>query len=396
MALGIKRVSLATVTFNAAVVWAGFYAWQVMFNNFAVEILKASPTDVGIIQAVREIPGLLAFAVGALALRFTESKITAVFMAVLGLGIVLCGASPTILFINLATLVMSFGFHYFSPANTAQLLALAKPGGIGKAQGRVSSYESMAGLIGAGLVLLLTLFLDFRITFYLIGSLVLAIGLYLTLALPPNRGQSEQRKVRLKKSYWLYYTLSFLRGCRRHIFTTFALFLLVKNYNLDITVISSVLIANNVITFFTNRWIGHMSDRIGEKVVLAAGSLLLVFIFCGYAYITFLPVLIGFYLIDNILFGSSIALQSYLQKISAPEDLTGNLSFGMTANHITAVIVPVLGGVAWSLFGFKVTFLGGAAIVFIDLLFALKIPSRDILARLQPVTPVIPKAEICP
>jgi predicted MFS family arabinose efflux permease len=111
--------------------------------------------------------------------------------------------------------------------------------------------------------------------------------------------------------------------------------------------------------------------------VLVGCSFLLVFVFCGYAYITYLPVLIGFYLIDNILFGSSIALQSYLQQISDPEDLTGNLSFGMTANHITAVIVPVLGGLAWSLFGFKVTFIAGAAIVFIDLLFALKIPAKE-------------------
>lgn len=396
MSLGIKRVSLATVTFSAAIVWIGFYAWRVMFNNFAVELLAATPTDVGIIQAVREIPGLLSFGVGMLALRFTESKITAVFMAILGLGMILCGASPTILFLTVATLVMSFGFHYFYPANTAQLLALAKPGKVGQAQGRVSSYESAAGLIGAGLVLVLTLFLNFRDTFFIVGGLVLAVGVYLTLALPPNRGKSEHRKVHLKQRYWLYYTLSFLRGCRRHIFTTFALFLLVKNHGLDITVISSVMIANNVITFFTNRGIGHLSDRIGERGVLAGSSFLLVLIFCGYAYVSYLPVLIVFYLIDNIMFGSNIALQSYLRKISDHEDLTGNLSFGMTANHITAVIVPVLGGMAWDLFGFQVTFLGGAAIVFIDFLFTLKIPKRDALTQTEPVGTVIPEPEVYP
>ncbi len=396
MNLGIKRVSLKTVTFSAIIVWIGFYAWRVMFNNFAVELLAATPADVGIIQAVREIPGLFSFGVGMLALRFTESKMTAIFMAVLGLGVVLCGASPTILFLTFATLVMSFGFHYFYPPNTAQLLALAEPGKIGKAQGKVSSYESMAGLIGAGLVLLLTLFLDFRDTFYIIGGFVLVVGLYLTLALPANRGKSDERKVQLKKRYWLYYTMSFLRGCRRHIFTTFALFLLVKNHGLDITVISTVMIANNVITFFTNRWIGHLSDRIGEREVLASCSFLLVLVFCGYAYISYLPLLIAFYLFDNILFGSNIALQSYLRKISTPEDLTGNLSFGMTANHITAVIVPVLGGVAWEMFGFQVTFLAGAVIVFIDLLFALRIPKRDTLDNYDPVAPVIPKPEVYP
>ena len=377
MALGIRTVSIFTITFSAIVTWVGFYSWRIMFNNFAVEVFNASPTDVGIIQATREIPGLLAFGVGALALYFSESRITSVSIVAVGLGLIMCGLSTSILMLGMATVLMSFGFHYFEPANTSQLLAIAGNHKVGKTQGKLSSYESMAGLGGAGLILLMTLFLDFRITFYIIGAAVTGIGFYLMLALPANRGKSEKRQVRIKKKYWLYYTLSFLRGCRRHIFTTFAIFLLVKNHGLDITVISTVMLANNFITIFTNRYLGNLSDRIGERTVLVGCSLVLVFIFAGYAYITFLPVLIAFYLVDNVLFGSSIALKSYLSKISTPEDLTGCLSFGMTANHITAIIIPVVGGMAWSMFGYEATFIAGATIVFIDMLFALKVPGRD-------------------
>jgi predicted MFS family arabinose efflux permease len=171
--------------------------------------------------------------------------------------------------------------------------------------------------------------------------------------------------------------LAFLRGCRRHIFTTFAIFLLVKNHELSITIISIIMLANNFITIFTNRWIGHISDKFGERVILVGCSFLLVFIFFGYAYVTYLPLLIAFYLCDNILFGSSIALKSYLKKISTAEDLTGCLSFGMTANHITAVIIPVAGGIIWSKFGYQAAFIIGAVIVFIDMLFALKIPKTN-------------------
>jgi hypothetical protein len=64
MALGIKRVSITTVTFSAFVIWVGFYVWRIMFNNFAVELFGASAPDVGLIQSVREIPGLLAFGAG--------------------------------------------------------------------------------------------------------------------------------------------------------------------------------------------------------------------------------------------------------------------------------------------------------------------------------------------
>jgi predicted MFS family arabinose efflux permease len=377
MALGIKKISVFTVTLSAIVVYMGFSAWRVMFNNFAVEIFDASPTDVGLIQAAREIPGLLAFGAGALALYFTESKIAAISIVTIGLGLLLCGLAPSLVVLGLATVIMSFGFHYFEPNNSSQLLMLSKHEELGRAQGKLLSFESMAGVAGAGLVLGLTLFLDFRATFHIIAAVVIAIGLYLTLALPSNRGEQEKRKVRLKKKYWLYYSLSFLRGCRRHIFTTFAIFLLVKSHGLSITAISTIMLVNNATTIVTNRMLGSLSDRLGERTVLVGCSFLLVFIFTGYAYVTYLPVLIGFYFIDHVLFGSSIALKSYLRKMAPPEDLTNCLSFGMTANHITAVIIPVVGGILWSTFGHEVTFVAGAAIVFVDMLLALKVPAKE-------------------
>ena len=376
MKLKIDNISIYTVTFSAIVTYIGFYAWRIMFNNFAVETFDATSVEVGIIQAAREIPGLLAFGAGAMAVRYTESKIAALSILVLGLGLLVCGVSPSIVVLGVGTVLMSFGFHYFEPTNSSQLLLLSHQRELGKVQGKLLSYESMAGLGTAGLIFVLTLFWDYRTTFYVIGGTVVVVGAYLVYALPSNRGELEVRKVKVKKKYWLYYTLSFLRGCRRHIFTTFAIFLLVKNHSLDISYVAMLMLSNNLITIFTNRFLGFMSDRFGERIVLVSCSFVLIFIFTGYAYITFLPVLIAFYLLDNVLFGSSIALKSYLRKISTPEDLTSCLSFGMTANHITAVIIPVLGGVLWSLFGYQITFIIGAVIVLVDMLFALKVP-RD-------------------
>lgn len=372
----IDKISIKTVTFSAITMYVGFSAWRVMFNNFAVDTFGASATDVGLIQAAREIPGLLAFGVGALVLFFAESRISALSLAAMGLGLLLCGAAPSLLVLGMATVLMSFGFHYFEPTNSSQLLALSRSDELGRVQGRLTSYESMAGLVGAGAVLGLTLFLDFRLTFYIIGALICLVGVYLTFALPSNRSVRAKRKIRIKRQYWLYYTLSFLRGCRRHIFTTFAIFLLVKNHELSITAVSIIMLANNLITIFTNRALGNLSDRLGERVVLITCSFLLVFIFAGYAFVEYLPILIGLFVIDNVLFGSSIALKSYLRKIATDEDLTSCLSFGMTANHITAVVIPILGGVAWQVFGYQATFLAGAAIVALDMAFAFAVPRK--------------------
>ncbi len=378
MNLKIKEISFATVTFSAVIMWGGFSAWRILFNNFAVDMFNASSVDVGIIQSVREVPGLLAFGVGALALYFTESKIASVSILIVGFGLILCGLSTSLLMLGGATILMSFGFHYFEPTNSSQLLLLSENKKLGKVQGKLQSYQSMAGLVGAGLIIILTLFLDYRMIYYIIGGIVFVIGAYLSYAMPSNRGKEENRKIRLKKKYSLYYVLSFLRGCRRHIFTTFAIFLLVKNHNLDITIISILMFVNFFITIFTSRIIGHLSDKFGEKIILVGSSFLLIFIFCGYAYVSYLPLLMFIYVIDNILFGSSLALKSYLRKIAPTEDVTGCLSFGMTANHITAVVIPIVGGILWIKFGFESTFLAGAGIVFIDMLFSLKIPKLPV------------------
>ncbi len=377
MTFRIRQISVPTITFSAVICWVGFNAWRVIFNNFAIEVFDASPTDVGLIQAVREIPGLLAFGVGALAIYLTESRIASLSIVAIGLGLILSGMAPSLFVLGFATVFMSFGFHYFEPTNSSQLLAISSSDEMGKVQGRLRSWQSVAGLIGAGSVMALTLVMDYRETLYLIGGIVMAIGIYLVVALPANRGKSENRKMRIKRKYTLYYILAFLRGCRRHIFTTFAIFLLVKNHHLDITIVSGMMMANFVVTIFTNRWLGHLSDKCGERFVLAGSSFLLVFIFTGYAYVTYLPALVLLYLLDNILFGSSIALKSYLRKISNREDLTGCLSFGMTANHITAVIIPVVGGTVWAMFGYQTTFIAGAIIVFVDLLFSLRLPKLN-------------------
>ena len=378
MPLGIKKITFATLTFSNITLYIGFLIWRIMFNNFAVETFNASATDIGIIQAVREIPGFLAFGVGALALRFSESKLSAASIVVMALGLILTGMSPSLVMLGAATFLMSLGFHYFEPSNSSQLLLLAKQGKYGNIQGRYLSYESMAGLAAGVLVLSLTFAFAYRVAFYILGGAICLIGLYLLIALPHNRGIGELRRAKPKKKYWLYYTLSFLRGCRRHIFTTFAIFLLVKNHGLSIAVISIVFVANSFVTIFTHRLIGHISDRFGERVILVGSSLILVFIFTGYAYVSFMPALIAFFLIDNALFGSSIALKSYLRKIASEEDLTGCLSFGMTMNHVTAIVIPVIGGLAWNLFGYQVTFIAGAVIVAVDMFFAMKIPTRNI------------------
>ena len=54
------------------------------------------------------------------------------------------------------------------------------------------------------------------------------------------------------------------------------------------------------------------------------------------------------YLIDHIFFNFAIGINTYLQKIAEPEDIAPSTSVGFAINHLTAVIVPVIGGLLWA------------------------------------------------
>ena len=240
-------VSFKTIAANSFAIYFGFTIWRVLFNNYAKEVFDISPLQIGIIQAVREVPGLLGFGTGLLSLVMTESKIAAVCIVILGLGLLAIGSAEDLWMLGFGTFIMSIGFHYFLSANKSQLLSYIKTIESGRVQGKLISLESSASVAATLVVLGITLIFSYRLTFYLFGFVLFLFGIYFTKTIKPNRVISERRLVRLKSKYWLYYTLNLLRGSRRHIFTTFAIFLLVSNHHMTITSISILLLINSLI-----------------------------------------------------------------------------------------------------------------------------------------------------
>ncbi len=73
-------------------------------------------------------------------------------------------------------------------------------------------------------------------------------------------------------------------------------------------------------------------------------------------------------MIDNTMFGFNLALVTYFQKIAVtPEEITSNLSVEQTINHIASIVVPVIGGTVWQLYGSQAPFLAGVGIVLVSL-----------------------------
>jgi sugar phosphate permease len=100
----------------------GFNVWRAIFNNYAVEEIGVNATQIGLIQALRELPGLMGFVLGFLALWLSEMRIMGLSVLLMGLGLVVTGLSDDLGILLLGTMAMSIGFHYFYPSNSSVVL----------------------------------------------------------------------------------------------------------------------------------------------------------------------------------------------------------------------------------------------------------------------------------
>ena len=364
-----NRRMLIYVVFSNFMLYFGFQVWQTLFNNFAVESVQIGPAQVGLVQAVREVPGLMGFLVGFIAIYLSEVRIMALSILLMGFGIAWTGQSTTFPILLISTFVMSFGFHFFSPGSNAIVLMLAKLSEAPKALGKLGSLGAAAAVVATVAVYLLIAPWGYKTLFGVTGVLVMIGGVALLLmGGGGNTGLPPKRRVVLRRRYWLFYTLSFLLGSRRHIFTTFAIYLLVREYGISIQTTAVLFFVNSLINIVSLRWVGQMVSRHGERLMLSIAFAVLTFVFLGYAYITVLPVLYVLFTLDNIFIGFNLGLTTYFQKIAvSPEEITSNLSVDMTINHIAAIIIPVVGGVVWVTYGSQAPFLFGAFIVLVAL-----------------------------
>ena len=373
----LKRL-FRTLAFSSFFLYFGFNVWRAVFNNFAVEELGVTATQIGVIQSVRELPGLLAFTIGFLVLWISEMRLIGISVLLLGLGIVIGGGASGMGVLLVGSLVMSIGFHVFYPSSSSVVLM-----GVGKDQaprwlGRLGSVSAFAAMVGTLVVWFMVDGVQlgsitipawgYRTTLYVTGGVVLFGSLFAMRNGRRYGRQRRQRKVVFRRDYWLYYTLTFMMGSRRHIFTTFAIFMLVQVYGISVRETATLFLINSLISVFALPQLGKLVARFGERKVLTVNFAGLIGVFLGYAYLPYLPVLYALFVLDHIFFGLNLAVDSYFQKIShSQEEITSNVSMAQTINHVSALVVPILGGILWEQVSPSATFLAGVVIAVISL-----------------------------
>jgi|TARA_B100001057_G_scaffold286916_1_gene287048 hypothetical protein len=357
-----------------------FSVWSALLNNFVVQVADFDGSDIGLLHTVREVPGFLAIGVILLIMLLKEQTLGLISLALLGIATAMTGYFPSVSGLLIITLISSFGFHYFETVNQSlQLQWLPKE----------KAPQIIGWLVGASSIATLFVYLgiiigwqklglSFNFIYLTSGGLTALLAILCLLFIPTFQTETKQNtKLVLRRRYWLYYALQFLSGARRQIFVVFAGFMMVEKFGFEVHQLTSLLLINLTINTFVAPLFGHFIAEFGERraLIIEYSGLVIVFLAYGGIYLFDWGVMLAaiLFVLDHLFFGLRMALKTYFQKISAPEDIAPTAAVAFTINHIAAVFLPILLGLLW-LVSPAIVFMVGALLAFLSFTLALLVP----------------------
>ncbi|HAS6436521.1 TPA: MFS transporter [Vibrio parahaemolyticus] len=355
-----------------------FSTWMALLNNFVIEKANFDGADIGLLQSVREIPGFLAFTALFVLLFIREQRFMLVSLAMLTLGTALTGYFPTLYGLLFTTLLMSTGFHYFETLKQSLSLQWLSKEEAPEMLGKFISVGALASLFtyGAIWILLEQLKFDFKTVYLLAGGVGFVLIIVMALAFPQFKTAVPQnKKLVLRKRYWLYYALTFMSGARRQIFTVFAGFLMVEKFGYSAADITLLFLINYLFNFLFAKRIGRFIGVVGERKALTFEYVGLIFVFVGYGLVQTAEWAAALYVVDHLFFALALAIKTYFQKIADPADMASTAGVAFTINHIAAVVIPVTFGMIWLVSPSSVFYIG-AGMAAVSLLLSLNIPAK--------------------
>ncbi|EGR2177301.1 MFS transporter [Vibrio parahaemolyticus] len=355
-----------------------FSTWMALLNNFVIEKANFDGADIGLLQSVREIPGFLAFTAVFVLLFIREQRFMLVSLAMLTLGTALTGYFPTLYGLLFTTLLMSTGFHYFETLKQSLSLQWLSKDEAPEMLGKIISVGALASLFtyGAIWILLEQLKFDFKTVYLLAGGVGFVLIIVMALVFPQFKTAVPQnKKLVLRKRYWLYYALTFMSGARRQIFTVFAGFLMVEKFGYSAADITLLFLINYLFNFLFAKRIGRFIGVVGERKALTFEYVGLIFVFVGYGLVQTAEWAAALYVVDHLFFALALAIKTYFQKIADPADMASTAGVAFTINHIAAVVIPVTFGMIWLVSPSSVFYIG-AGMAAVSLLLSLNIPAK--------------------
>lgn len=364
----------------AAAMPIAFNSWSALLNNFVIEAAGFTGVEIGWLHTVREIPGFLAIGVILLILFIREQILGVISLFMLGLATAVTAWFPSFGGLLFVTLISSIGFHYYETVNQSLQLQWIDKAHAPQVIGKLVAVGSAASLVAYGVIVLTweTFDLAYNTVFMVSGGITAAIALYCLLAFRQFEAPHPQNKrMVLRRRYWLYYALQFMAGARRQIFVVFAAFMMVERFGFQVHQLTALFLINFAVNMVVAPFLGRFIGRFGEQKSMLIEYTGLVCVFLAYGGLYWfgwgLTVAAALYVLDHLFFGMSFALKTYFQKIADPADIAPTAAVAFTINHIAAVFLPAALGYLW-VTSPDAVFLLAAGMASTSLMLALLVP----------------------
>ncbi len=355
-----------------------FSAWMSLLNNFVIEVAKFDGSQIGFLQSIREIPGFLAFSVIFVLIFISQQKLAYISMIILGAGVAFTGFFPSPLGLYTTTIIMSLGFHYLATINQSLSLQWLNKKTSPITLGKITAANSFTKLLVFVCIYFMMKFysMEYKYVYLIFGGITAILGLLAWISFESFKDDViQEKKLKLKKEYWLFYVLTFFAGARRQIFIVFSSFLLVQKFGVSVEHMVILLFANSILNIYLAPKIGKYIVRFGERLALRVEYIGLIVIFTSYAFVNDVNIAYFLYICDHLLFSMAIALKTYFQKIANPRDLASASAVSFTINHIAAVFLPAILGIIW-LWSSSLVFIIGTSIAVCSLALSFLIPKN--------------------
>lgn len=353
-ALPLWRRPIGLLVLMAAGMPLAFATWNALLNNFVIEAAGFDGSDIGWLQTVREIPGFAAIGVIAVILFVREQLLAVISLITLGVAVALTAAFPSFSGLLITTFIGSLGFHYYETVNQSLQLQWLPKADAPKALGWIMAAGSAASLVAYALIVGAWQAFDLSYAFVYVsgGAATCAVALAAWLLYPRYQAPHPQEKrMILRRRYWLYYALQFFSGARRQIFVVFAAFMMVEKFGFEVHEVTALFLINYMANMLFAPVVGSFITNFGERRALIIEYSGLVLVFSCYAGVYFYDwsvwVAASLYVIDHLLFAMAFAQKTYFQKIASPRDIAPTAAVAFTINHIAAVFLPASLGYLW-------------------------------------------------
>ena len=380
----LKLFALASLVMGVA-----YSTVESVFNNFLNATFHLSGFQRSFLEFPRELPGFLVVFVSALLWFLCSRRLGGVSMLLGAAGALLIGyASSSYGVMVIWLFIYSLGQHVFLPLSPGIGMELASEGKTGQRLGQLNAIRNLAAILGSFLVMLGFRFFNFNFkTTFAYAAVLFVIASILMFAMKREKAKPAGIYLKVHREYNLFYMLSILYGSRKQLFITFAPWVLVVVFGQPTQIMATLFTIGGVIGILFQPLLGWLVDHIGERAILSAEAILLIFVCFGYGFAKFLLpehtaflVVCACFLLDQMLMSVGMARSTYMKKIAmTPDDIQPALTVSVTIDHIFSISTALVGGLIWNVFGFQYVFLFGAVIAVINFFFALrvKIPQKS-------------------